>query len=114
MPAKKPLITAQKYLTVYLIINGLLLLSVNAMYFPDNIGDFLLAIPFFAFLASIGVFFLAYYYMLGLAYLHMMFGGAVLFFSGVMVFKERNWFLFVVTVLASAFSIWSNWFLMQH
>ena len=107
---QKPRFEIQKYIAVYLIVNGLFLLLVNMIYIPEEIADFLLyAVGFL-------MYFVIPYLLLGLGYIHLVLNAGFLLYSvlKIILSKERNWVMFAVSVLAVAFSTWSNIFFLQH
>lgn len=95
---------APKYIAAYLIINGLFLLPTNMEYISEEIG--------LVFLYVIVV----YYFLFGLGYIHVALNAGFLLYSvlKIILSKERDWVMFAVSVLAVAFSTWSNIFFLQH
>lgn len=91
----------RELIVCYLVVNGLFLLPANLEYFGFFFNNFLDFLGMFAF----------YYCIFGLVYIHLALNAGLLLYSVVMLIIERKVPVFIVSVLAVAFSTWSNLFL---
>ena len=94
----------------YLMANGLFILPANMIYISEIIADFLFS---FYFVRAV-TFVCGFYYMLGLAFVHIMLNAGFAIYSVVKFVYVRDWLMFVLSLAAVAFSVWANVFLLQH
>lgn len=103
---QKPRSETQKCIAAYLIINGLFLLPANMEYISEEASRF--SYTYF----GVILFFNIPYTLFLLAFVHLVLNTGFLLYSvlKIILSKERNWVVFVVSVLAVAFSTWANAF----
>lgn len=107
MPKEKTPATAQKILTVYLIINGLFLLPMNLFYFSKEIMQF--CTKYLGVIVFLGI----YYIVLLLPVVHLVLNaGFLVYLLAIILKKDKNWGWFAASFFAVVFSTWSNAFLL--